>query len=85
MPGVPITNSFVCLDDVLKHFCEMNTVIYNPTKHDFKYRKALLKQAIKTSCRRELTDAQLNSLCNYDEHHLDDFVLALQEILEIKK
>ena len=76
-----IKNTFVCLDDITGFPMLMNWVIYNPTKQNVDTQIDFLHKIILENFNVDLTDDELIKLSKHDEHHLDEFVEMLKEII----
>jgi hypothetical protein len=71
----------VCLDDVTLKAESPNPVIYNPKHIKDEYARRLLHDIIKNNAQYDLSSKQLDELLQYDEYHLDEFVLKLRKMI----
>ena len=66
-----IHSPFICVDDITIVPEDMNFVIYNPKLNDTD-RRECVRRVMQNRFNVTLTEEQLDEICSYDKHHLDE-------------
>ena len=76
-----IHSPFICVDDITIVPEDMNFVIYNPNLND-RDKRDLVRTVMQNRFNVTLTEEQLDEICSYDKHHLDECLEKIKSYID---